>query len=101
MSEATGFSYDPRLYLTDVFGADDPATELRAHLFTAVMNENLRTRHGNSWWANREARDEMIDLWNTGTRHTPEDIARQIGGAAPDADALAGAHTDLMRGEDL
>lgn len=100
MSDATGFAYDSRLYLTDIFGADDPATELRAHLFTAVMNENLRTRHGNSWWAKMEARDEMIDLWNTGTRHTLEDIAHQIGGATPDADALAGAHTDLMRAED-
>lgn len=101
MSDATGFNYDSRLYLTDVFGADDSATELRAHLFTAVMNENLRTRHGNSWWTKREARDEMMDLWNTGTRYTLEDIARQIGGATPDADALAGAHTDLMRGEEL
>ncbi len=98
MSDATGFVYDARLYLSDVLGADSPATELRAYSFAAAMREGLRTRYGSRWWANKGTRDEFVDLWNTGTRYTLEELARAAGGGAPDVGTLAGAHLETLRG---
>ena len=36
-------------------------------------------RHGHRWWASRKAGDELIDLWNTASRYSVEELARLIG----------------------
>jgi hypothetical protein len=101
MSEATGFAYDSRTYLADVLGeGDDPAAELQSLMFAAATGEVLRTRHGSRWWASRAARDELIDVWNTGTRYTIDELTRLIGGGAQDTEALAASHNESMRSEE-
>ena len=100
MTEATGFAYDPRLRIKDVLDGDDPLTEFRATLFVAGLRDALRTRHGSRWWTRGAARDDLIDMWNTGTRYTPEELAQATGifaGGAFDAEALAAAHLVAMR----
>ncbi len=56
-----------------------PADRLRAAAFDAQLREYLRTRYGSRWWASRKAGEMLIDLWNTGQRHTLDELARMIG----------------------
>jgi oligoendopeptidase F len=78
-TEATGFRRDPALYLTDVDDEFYVAAYLRAWAFEAGLREHLRTRYGRRWWASRRAGDELIDLWNTSSRYSVEELARLIG----------------------
>jgi hypothetical protein len=43
------------------------------------LREYLRVRYGNRWWASRKAGDELIDLWNTASRYSVEELASLIG----------------------
>ncbi|HKS29342.1 MAG TPA: hypothetical protein VJS44_16045 [Pyrinomonadaceae bacterium] len=78
-TEATGFSRSPQLYLWDVDDGFYAAAYLRAWAFEVGLREHLRTRYGRRWWASRKAGDELIDLWNTASRYTVEELARLIG----------------------
>ena len=77
--QATGFSRSPALYLWDVDDGFYSAAYLRALAFEACLREHLRVRYGRRWWASRKAGDELIDLWNTASRYTVEELARLIG----------------------
>jgi hypothetical protein len=79
LSRATGFRRDAALYLTEVDDAFYSAAYLRAWAFEAALREYLRTRYGRRWWASRKCGDELIDLWNTSSRYTVEELARLIG----------------------
>lgn len=78
-TEATGFSRSPQLYLWDVDDGFYAAAYLRAWAFEVGLREHLRTRHGRRWWASRRAGDELIDLWNTSSRYTVEELAKLVG----------------------
>jgi len=78
-AEATGFRRSPAFALSDVDDEFYVAAYLRAWAFEAGLRERLRTRHGRRWWATRKAGDELIDLWNTSSRYTVEELARHIG----------------------
>jgi len=108
--EATGFRAHPSLYLRDLVPDNlhdaratseerlPPAAYLRARLFSTALGEYLRTRHGHRWWQSRGAADELIDMWNTGSRYTVEELASLVGLGAPDFDLLADtAETALIR----
>ncbi len=77
--EATLFRRAPALYLSDVDDGFYAAAYLRAWAFEVSLREHLRTRHGSRWWASRRAGDELIDLWNTSSRYTVEELAKLIG----------------------
>jgi hypothetical protein len=87
--EATAFRRSPALYLTDVDNGFYAAAYLRAWAFEAGLREHLRTQHGRRWWASRKAGDELIDLWNTSSRYTVEELARLIGFGEVSFDLLA------------
>lgn len=88
--EATGFDTPAGLHLADALGEGFRAAELlRARLFAASFAEHLRTRHGTRWWASRAAGDELIDVWNTASRHTPEELAWLAAGVRFDPELLA------------
>jgi oligoendopeptidase F len=87
--EATGFRRSPALYLIDVDDEFYVAAYLRAWAFEAGLREHLRTRHGRRWWASRKAGDELIDLWNTSSRYTVEELAQLIGFGEISFDLLA------------
>jgi hypothetical protein len=78
-TEATLFRRSPALYLWDVDDGFYSAAYLRAWAFEVGLREHLRTRHGRRWWATRRAGDELIDLWNTSSRYTVEELAKLIG----------------------
>jgi hypothetical protein len=88
-TEATGFSRDPALYLWDVDDGFYAAAYLRAWAFEAALREHLRTRWGRRWWAARRAGDDLIDLWNTASRYSVEELARLIGFGEISFDFLA------------
>lgn len=87
--EATGFRRDRSLYLWDVDDGFYAAAYLRAWAFEAALREHLRTRFGRRWWANARAGDDLIDLWNTAARYTPEELGSLIGFGEPSFDFLA------------
>ncbi|MDX6692680.1 MAG: hypothetical protein QOF02_283 [Blastocatellia bacterium] len=78
-AEATGFRRSPALALSDVDDEFYVAAYLRAWAFEAGLREHLLTRYGRRWWASRKAGDELIDLWNTSSRYTVEELARLMG----------------------
>ncbi|MGH9943144.1 MAG: hypothetical protein ACRD9R_12395 [Pyrinomonadaceae bacterium] len=94
--EATGFSHPRALSLFDADNSLSPAVGLRARLFAASLGEYLRTRHGRRWWVVRRAGDELIDLWNTASRYTPEEQAALIGAPALDAELLAAGLSETL-----
>ena len=78
-TEATHFRRSPALYLWDVDDGFYAAAYLRAWTFEVGLRELMRTRYGRRWWASRRAGDELIDLWNTSSRYTVEELAKLIG----------------------
>jgi len=63
---------------------------LRGAVLEYQLHEHLRTRFGSRWWASRKAGEMIIDLWNTGQRHSVEAMALMLGLGEPDYDWLAG-----------
>ena len=88
-TEATLFRRDPALYLWDVDDGFYAASYLRAWAFEIGLREHLLVRHGRRWWQERRAGDELIDLWNTASRYTVEELARLVGFGELDFDLLA------------
>ncbi|HVF48985.1 MAG TPA: hypothetical protein VNA19_02790 [Pyrinomonadaceae bacterium] len=88
-TEATGFRYQAATMLLDACAAERAAESLRARLFAAGLTEYLRERHGHRWWASRRAGDELIDVWNTASRYSVEELARLVGVGEPDFALLA------------
>lgn len=78
-SEATLFRRAPQLYLWDVDDGFYVAAYLRAWAFEVGLREHMRVRHGRRWWRERRAGDDLIDLWNTSSRYTVEELAKLIG----------------------
>ncbi|MBA2732507.1 MAG: hypothetical protein H0U54_06410 [Acidobacteria bacterium] len=89
ISQATRFRRSPALYLADVDDGFYSAAYLRAWAFEVTLREHLMTRYGRRWWASRKAGDELIDLWNTSSRYTVEELARLIGIGEISFDLLA------------
>lgn len=87
--EATGFGYSPATRLTDAGENFRAASLLRARLFAAALTEGLRARHGRRWWATRAAGDKLIDMWNTASRYSVEELARLTDLGNLDFDLLA------------
>lgn len=98
-TEATGFRRSPALYLSDVDDGFYAAAYLRAWVFEAGLREHLRTRYGRRWWASRRAGDELIDLWNTASRYTVEELARLLGLGELSFDLLADIWMDAISEE--
>lgn len=99
LHEATGFRSPSAMYLLDVGDDFSAGVCLRARLFAAKLGEHLRTRHGRKWWATGRARDELIDMWNTGGRYSVEELARLVCGGPLDFDLLAETIKESLDGK--
>ncbi len=88
-NEAAGFQYDPAMRLLEAGDGFRAASALRARLFAVAISEHLRTRYGHRWWAMRGAGDELIDMWNTSSRYSVEELAHLIGAGSLNIDLLA------------
>lgn len=89
--EATGFRqpHAPRLFDLPREGEVSASELLRGRLFAASLGEHLRSRHGARWWSRRAAGDELIDLWNAGSRYTVEELAPLAFAGTLDAELLS------------
>lgn len=88
-TEAAGFRHHAATSLLDARASFGAAEEWRAQLFAAALGEHLRARHDLRWWASRRAGDELIDMWNTASRHPAEELARLVGAGELEAELLA------------
>jgi len=100
LEESSNFRAHPSLFLRDLVpgGLHDthgesarlaPAVYLRARLFAVALSEYFRTRYGHRWWSSNKAADELIDMWNTGSRYTVEELASLCGLGELNFDLLA------------
>jgi hypothetical protein len=96
---ATGFRHHAATALHEADGWFQSATTLRARLFAAGFGEHLRTRHGRRWFASRAAGDELIDVWNTASRYSVEELARLVWGGALSFDLTADTLTAALEGD--
>lgn len=97
-TEATGFRHHAGTRLQDADEWLASATSLRARLFAAGLREHLRSRHGRRWFAARAAGGELIDVWNTASRYSAEELARLLWGGELSFDLLADASLDSLKG---
>jgi len=98
MTEAARVRFDGTERLRSLDDAFYSADFLRASAFESQMREYLKTRFGVRWWASPKAGETLIDLWNTGRRHTVEELASMIGLGALDFDWLASELLESMEG---
>jgi hypothetical protein len=98
--EATGFRHHAATRLADACEWFESATELRARLFAVGLREHLRERHGRRWFESRTAGEELIDIWNTASRHRAEELARLVWGDELSFDLLAEASLAALKVED-
>jgi hypothetical protein len=97
---ATGFRHEAASRLLDADEWFESATSLRARLFAASLREHLRARHGRRWFDTRGAGEELIDIWNTASRHRAEELARLAWGGELSFDLLADELVAALEGED-
>jgi len=78
-TEATKFKTDAAEFLYDLDDSFYSASYLRAWALEVALREHLKTRFGTRWWASRRAGDFLRQMWETGDRHTADEMAAQIG----------------------
>ncbi|HEV7397044.1 MAG TPA: hypothetical protein VGN86_11080 [Pyrinomonadaceae bacterium] len=64
---------------------------LRALAFSFVLREYLRVRFGHRWWAASKAGDELVDLWNTSSTYSVEELSSSLGSGELNFDLLGNA----------
>ena len=64
------------------------ADYLRAWIFQVMLREHLRLKYGNAWYCCRSAGNFLKDLWATGQLYTLDELCREIGLGALDAQIL-------------
>ncbi len=79
MTDGVRVRYDEAQCLRAIEAPFHSANLLRAWAFEAQLREHLKTRFGTRWWAARKAGELLIDLWNTGHRHSVEELAALVG----------------------
>jgi hypothetical protein len=100
LTEATGFRHEAATHLLDADEWFESATRARARLFAAGLREHLRARHGRRWFESRRAGEELIDVWNTASRHRAEELSSLLWGGGAGFELLADASTAALEGGD-
>jgi hypothetical protein len=79
MREALGCDWSEPSLLRDCRAEPAAVDELRAACFAAQLAAALRERHGRAFWRARACGALFMELWNTGTTYTAEDLAAELG----------------------
>ncbi len=79
MSDALRVQCDEAEHLRDLNPPFYSAGFLRACAFESQLRDYFKTKFGLRWWTSRKAGEMLVDLWNTGQRHTVEEMAMMIG----------------------
>ncbi len=84
----TGFRYDPRAWQFDRDPGLYSADYLRAWLAEAALDQRLRERFGERWWAEPEAGAWLREQWRRGSEPEAEEAVEEVGGRPWSGDAL-------------
>jgi hypothetical protein len=95
---AISFRALPELFLLDRHERMEPQSHLRGLAFSFGLREYLRVRYGHAWWRSRKAGDELIDLWNTASQYSVEELARLIGFGELSFELLAESMITALKG---
>ena len=87
--------YDAQSYLEDTEDALESADYLRAWIFELQLRDYLRSKFGNTWYAQRAAGLFLKEIWETGQLYSVEELCREIGLGAT---RTAGAYGRLVSG---
>jgi hypothetical protein len=79
LTEATGFRYDERNYVSDMDAGFYSADYLRAWIRSAQLQAHLRRVVGEDWWRSEATGEILRTLFDEGTKPTSEEIARRLG----------------------
>ena len=88
MTDAVRVRFDETEAFSDISDEFSSASYIRAAAFEVQMRDHLKTQFGSRWCASGKAGEMLIDLWNTGERHSVEELARMIGLGELDYDCL-------------
>lgn len=88
LRRCTGLEHDPESYLEDLTEGFYSAAYLRAWIFEVMLRDHLRSKYGKSWYRNRSAGGFLKDIWETGQLYSADELCREIGLGALDAQAL-------------
>jgi hypothetical protein len=88
LTEATGFRYDERNYLSDMDAGFYSADYLRAWVRSAQLQAHLRRTVGEDWWRSEATGEILRTLFGEGTKPTSEEIAARLGFDPLDAGPL-------------
>ena len=76
---ATKFSTGEAEFLFDLDDGFYSAGYLRAWAFEVGLREHIKSRFGKNWWTSRKAGNFLKEIWETGERHTADEMASLIG----------------------
>ena len=88
LTERTGFRYDPRAWQFDRDPGFYSADYLRAWMAEAALEQRLRNRFGEGWWASRDAGRWLRRQWLLGSEPEAEDTVAGMGGKPWSGEAL-------------
>ena len=88
LTSRTGFSYDPRAWQFDRDPGFYSADYLRAWMAEASVEQRLRERFGERWWATAEAGEWLRGQWRRGSEPDAEETVAEMGGKPWSGDAL-------------
>jgi len=88
MTEATGIRHDPRRYLERLGQRFGAARELRGRMLAALLERELRARHGESWYRTPGAGEFLRHWWAGGLSRDAGELAELVGADRLDADPL-------------
>jgi hypothetical protein len=79
LTEATGFRYDERNYVSDMDAGFYSADYLRAWIRSSQLQAHLRRVVGEEWWRSEATGEILRMLFAEGTKPTSEEIATRLG----------------------
>jgi len=88
LTSRTGFRYDPRAWQFDRDPGFYSADYLRAWMAEASVEQRLRERFGERWWATVEAGEWLRGQWRRGSQPDAEETVAEMGGKPWSGDAL-------------
>jgi hypothetical protein len=78
-TDATKFKTGEVEFLFDLDDGFYSAGYLRAWAFEVGLREHMKSRFGKNWWTSRKAGSFLKEIWETGERHTADEMASLIG----------------------
>jgi hypothetical protein len=95
--QCTGLRHDPEFYLEDPTEGLNSADYLRAWIFEPMLRNHLRSKYGKAWYRNKSAGNFLKEIWETGRLYSADELCREIGLGALDAQVLQDEFVEGLR----